>query len=130
MESSVPEYYSKVEFLISNGFYFDGPLKTVMMGIILAVGLTAIGHGERAVMDINGESLVLAGTLSGNLFFDRVVKGIMVLRDPYFPGITVYKQGRDYTVDYKEGTVSRPHGVAHPRLFPTRALRQKRFRSL
>ncbi len=82
-------------------------MKTTLLALILTAGLMATSYGENKSMDIHGESLVLAGTLPGKLCFDHVTKGSMELRDSYLPGGKVYTEGRDYTVDYKAGTVSR-----------------------
>lgn len=61
-------------------------------------------------MKIQGESLVLAKSLPGNLCFDHVVKGSLTLRSTFVagkPDSVVYEEGRDFVVDYDKGTLTR-----------------------
>ncbi len=60
-------------------------------------------------MRIVGESLVLPGTEPGKLMFADVVPGSIVVRSTYENGkdTVVYEQGRDYVVNYAEGTIAR-----------------------
>lgn len=74
-------------------------------------------------MDVKGESLVLAKTDPGKLCFDELKPGSLNLRSSFEPGKAdgiVYVEGRDYVVDYQQGTVARtvdsriPDYSAHP----------------
>jgi len=82
-------------------------MKTIVLGMILSAALAITGYGEGQMMKISGDSLVLAGTNPGKLCFDQIEKGSVVIRASYFPGGTVYTENRDYTVDYREGTIAR-----------------------
>jgi acyl-CoA thioesterase I len=59
---------------------------------------------------IEGESFVLAATTSSNFLYASIVKGSVRVRSTYLPsdsGSIVYKEGTDYTIDYKKGTITR-----------------------
>jgi len=61
-------------------------------------------------MQIHGESLVLAKMEPGNLCFDHVKKGSLVVRSTFVAGkegSVVYDEGTDYVVDYAAGTLAR-----------------------
>jgi lysophospholipase L1-like esterase len=61
-------------------------------------------------MRIEGESMVLAGRTEGQLCFDNIAPGTIVVRSTYQPNqpdTTVYEQGRDYVVNYQKGTIAR-----------------------
>lgn len=62
-----------------------------------------------SVMKITGESLVLAGREPGKLMFSDLVPGSIKVRSTYEPGkdTITYEQGRDYVVNYAEGTIAR-----------------------
>ena len=66
--------------------------------------------GAGVPMSVVGESLVLAGTTPGNLCFDQVEQGTLVLRSTFVAGqegSVVYVEGEDYVVDYAKGCISR-----------------------
>lgn len=68
-------------------------------------------------MIIQGESLVLAKAIPGNLCFDRIVKGSLTLRSTFIAGkegSIVYTEGADYTVDYAKGTITRTENSRIP----------------
>ncbi len=83
----------------------------IFLFMCLAIALPAVCSATRGKkMTIHGESLVLAGTMAGNLCFDRVVKGSVVVRSTYKadkPNCVIYKEGADYTIDYPKGTIAR-----------------------
>ena len=61
-------------------------------------------------MKIEGESLVLVKDQPGNLCFDQVVRGSLTLRSTYVAAradSVAYEEGRDFIVDYDQGTISR-----------------------
>lgn len=61
-------------------------------------------------MRVTGESLVLPAAIPGNLAFDKVTSGSVVVRSTYQasdPGAIVYQEGVDYTVNYLNGTIAR-----------------------
>jgi len=65
---------------------------------------------HKKTMKIQGESLVLASTIPGKLCFDSIRKKSVVVRSTYLPDdpqCKIYKEGIDYTVDYKKGELSR-----------------------
>jgi len=83
-------------------------LGTVACAVICVVGSSAMAKGKK--MEIKGESLVLAKAIPGNLCFDKIVKGSVVIRTNFRAdkeGTKVYKEGVDYIVDYANGTVTR-----------------------
>jgi len=66
-------------------------------------------------MNIQGESMVLSGLVSGSLCFANVVKESLILRksnaslrsSAVDAACDVYEEGRDYLVDYANGTITR-----------------------
>lgn len=61
-------------------------------------------------MSVSGESLVLAAAIPGNLSFDQLTSGSVVVRSSYLandPHAIVYQEGIDYIVDYPKGTIKR-----------------------
>jgi len=59
---------------------------------------------------IEGESFVLAATTSSNFLYASIVKGSVRVRSTYLSsdsGSIVYKEGTDYTIDYRNGTIAR-----------------------
>jgi lysophospholipase L1-like esterase len=78
---------------------------------------TAANAAKGKKMSIQGESLVLAKTIPGNLCFDKIVKGSLVLRSTFQadkPGSVVYTEGTDYIVDYDKGTITRTESTRIP----------------
>lgn len=73
------------------------------------IGLLCAPASSSSRMKIVGESLVLAGREPGKLMFADVVPGSISVRNAYQPGknAVVYEQGRDYVVDYAQGTIAR-----------------------
>ena len=68
-------------------------------------------------MKVQGESLVLAKTNPGNLCFDKIVKGSVIVRSTFRPdkeGSKVYTEGTDYVVDYANGTIARTENSTIP----------------
>jgi acyl-CoA thioesterase I len=61
-------------------------------------------------MNIHGESLVLASTISGKLCFDSITRKSVVVRSTYLTNdamCKVYSEGIDYIVDYRYGEIKR-----------------------
>jgi lysophospholipase L1-like esterase len=90
--------------------------------------------GEQAVkgetMKVQGESLVLAKDLPGNLCFDQVAKGSVVVRSTYLADAeksVVYQEGVDYVVDYGKGTIARTEASAMPDFAKNMLYGQKDF---
>ncbi|EPR70974.1 SGNH/GDSL hydrolase family protein [Cyclobacterium qasimii] len=68
-------------------------------------------------MDIQGESLVLAGTKPGKLSFDSLVSNSVIVRSTYQrfnEESKVYEEGVDYTVDYNTGEIRRTEDSSIP----------------
>jgi len=72
---------------------------------------------------IEGESFLLADTTSSNFLYASIVKGSVSIRSTYLlsdSGSTIYQEGTDYTIDYKNGTIARtlnsriPNFAKHP----------------
>ena len=84
---------------------------TMAMPIVCFLACMANGQDpNREAMNVQGESLVLAKTETGNLCFQQVKKGSLTLRNTFVAGAQggfVYIEGRDYVVDYDKGTISR-----------------------
>ena len=62
------------------------------------------------MMDIQGESLVLAAIKPGRLCFDSLVKRSVIVRSSYLrynANCKIYLEGIDYTVDYDKGEIQR-----------------------
>lgn len=89
---------------------------SVVWGIAVLL-LPALQVRAAETMNMAGESLVLAGETPGNLCFDRLVPGSVVVRSAYDPkkeGVVVYELERDYVVDYEKGTIARTAGSRIP----------------
>ena len=59
---------------------------------------------------IHGESIVLDKVNPANLLFDKIISGSIVIRSNYdskIPNTIIYKEGEDYIIDYKKGTIRR-----------------------
>lgn len=94
----------------------------------LPVGDQPAAKGE--TMKVQGESLVLAKTVPGNLCFDRLEKGSVVVRSTYLPGqakTVVYREPVDYIVDYEKGAITRTEASAIPDFSKNMLYGQKDF---
>lgn len=78
---------------------------------LLAAAMLLLAAVTRAeITPMFGDSLVLADTTPGKLCFDKIVAGSLHLRstyDPQAPGSITYEEGKDYTVDYDFGALTR-----------------------
>ena len=101
-----------------------------------AVGLTVIAvsflcaFAGAEAWKMKGDSLVLAGVTPGNLCYDKVVEGSVVVRSTYEPGqpdTVVYTEGEDYTVDYANGAIARTAGSRIPDFTTNVLYGQKEF---
>ena len=60
--------------------------------------------------NIEGESFVLANTVSSNFLFASIIKGSVSVRSTYLrsdSGSINYTEGIDFAIDYKKGTIAR-----------------------
>jgi len=89
-------------------------MKTLLLGMMLSAALAVTSYGENQTMNMSGESLVLAGTQPGRLCFDQIEQSSVTVRASDLPGGMVYKEGSDYTVDYRAGTISRTPNSSIP----------------
>ncbi|MDX9972359.1 MAG: SGNH/GDSL hydrolase family protein [FCB group bacterium] len=82
-----------------------------ILALVCAVSCASLGPEARGgKMKVAGESLVLVKTEPGRLCFDGVVEGSVTLRSTYLPGkdgCVVYEEGKDFVVDYANGTIAR-----------------------
>ena len=95
----------------------------VLFGILISCFLitqcTAVGS-EKIMINKNtqpksdnnvcGESAVLSKDLPVKLLFDKIIPGSFVVRNNYdatIPGTIIYTEGKDYIIDYKNGTIRR-----------------------
>jgi len=117
----------------------------LLSAMLALLPLTGLAAGDSAVlplsttgeprlkgetMKVQGESLVLAKTLPGNLCFDRVAKGSVVVRSTYRAGTektVVYQEGVDYVVDYDKGSIARTENSAMPDFSKNMLYGQKDF---
>lgn len=103
--------------------------------ILAAVGVLsltggALGQTEAGVQTMIGDSLLLAGETPGKLCFDKVVAGSVVVRSTYEAGLAntvVYEEGKDYIVDYEQGTVARTAESRMPDFRTNMLYGQKQF---
>jgi acyl-CoA thioesterase-1 len=87
----------------------------VMLSVYLICLLTGCSplsqqHNERGLSQIYGESLVLVKTEPGYLCYDKLVPGTIKIRNYYDPNredVMVYQEGKDYEVNYEQGTIKR-----------------------
>jgi len=59
---------------------------------------------------VYGESAVLAKEIPTKLLFDKIIPGSVVVRNNYDAKKSkniIYKEGKDYIIDYKNGTITR-----------------------
>ena len=87
-------------------------MKTALCAWTIALTTVPLSAAEASGrrLKVQGDSLVLAGTESGNLCFNRVVKGSLVLRSTFaadHPESVVYVEGADFTVDLARGAIGR-----------------------
>lgn len=89
--------------------------------VVLLVGALAVLIPAASTADstptLSGESVVLAKTDSASLVFHPITKGSVAVRSTYRPGLpntVVYREGKDYEVDYTAGTIRRLAGSAIP----------------
>lgn len=97
-------------------------LWVVVWGLTLATaGFCQATGGMK--MKVVGESFVLVKSEPGKFCFDGLVPGSLSVRSTYVadkPDCLVYEAGRDYVVDYAQGTIARtatsriPDYSAHP----------------
>ena len=83
-------------------------LATLACTMVCLAGNLGAAKGEQ--MAIQGDSLVLAKTIPGNLCFDNIVKGSVAMRSTFLagkPGSIVYTEGADFVVDYPKGAIAR-----------------------
>lgn len=82
----------------------------VLAGILMLMMPTISSYAKGRKMTVHGESLVLATSIPGNLCFDEVVPGSVIVRStfkPDAPNSVIYKEDIDYTVDHSKGTITR-----------------------
>lgn len=93
------------------------------------VSLLCAPASSGRTMKIEGESLVLAGREAGNLMFADIVPGSISIRSTYEPGkdTIVYEQGRDYVVNYAQGTIARSPASRMPDYSKSILYGQKNF---
>lgn len=80
----------------------------MLIALINMMGFSACNKIDNIYM--MGESLVLADTIPGKLYFDALIKDSVVVRSTYQatnPLCKIYKEGLDYTVDYEKGEIKR-----------------------
>jgi acyl-CoA thioesterase-1 len=88
-----------------------------LLGLALALAVSAVPAEGAASERVIGESLVLAGTEPGQLVHRRLAHGSVVVRSTYpagRPDTVVYVEGQDYAVDYATGQVRRLEGSRVP----------------
>ena len=59
---------------------------------------------------VHGESAVLAKEIPTKLLFDKIIRGSVFVRNNYDAKKSkniIYKEGKDYVIDYKNGTITR-----------------------
>jgi len=98
------------------------------MALLVPAGCGAGWAGE--TLHMPGESLVLAGETPGNLCFDQLMPGRVVVRSAYDPdkaGGVAYEPGRDYVVDCAKGTIARTAGSRIPDFAANSLYGQKEF---
>ena len=82
----------------------------VVLGIACFLEVVTCAAQAATTVHMTAESLVLVGQAPGNLCFDQVVEGTIVLRSAYDAnkaGVVVYEPNRDYVVDYAKGAIAR-----------------------
>ncbi len=94
--------------------------KRWVWGVSFALILGTLGCatlGNAAGGAVIGDSLVLAGTEPGALYFANVVPGSVVVRNAYDAsreGAVTFEENYDYVVDYEAGTIARTEGSRIP----------------
>jgi len=96
----------------------------------LAVGAVGKESRDTKVLKMVGEGLVLAGHEPGRLTFDDIVPGSVTVRSTYDPaaaGSVVYEQGRDWVINYAQGTIARAKASRMPDFSTNVLFGQKNF---
>ncbi len=79
--------------------------------LFLILGFKKDSSFERKkTINIQGESLVLASTISGKLCFNSISRNSVIVRSTFLPNDStckVYTDGIDYIVDYQNGEIKR-----------------------
>lgn len=78
--------------------------------IISILAFSAQSEENMTHNNISGESVVLAKTNPSNLLFDKIISGAVLVRNNYdakTPNSIIFKEGKDYIIDYKNGTIKR-----------------------
>ena len=98
--------------------------------IFIVFSLISQAFAENVV--VKGESLVLSGVESGSLSFQEIKHHSISIRNLFDiadPNLVWYKEGPDYLVDYKEGTISRAKDSTIPDFSKSPSYGKKDFRS-
>lgn len=91
--------------------------KRITFFFLFALSLQLFMAGCGDSTEIQGESLVLAATKPGKLYFEKIRKNTVVVRSTYLPdnpACRIYQEGTDYTVDYEKGEIARTQYSAIP----------------
>jgi hypothetical protein len=93
-------------------------LVILYIGLCLChTGCVSYKSGKKEKIQIQGESLVLAGNKSGKLCFEELVKGSVIVRSTYISTHSKskkYTEGIDYSVDYAHGEITRIYNSSIP----------------
>lgn len=103
-------------------------INCLLMSAVLS-SVAATRQAPKDKMKITGESLVLAGVEPGKLTFADIVPGSIIVRSLYQTGkdAVVYEQGRDYVVNYAQGTIARAPASRMPDYSKNVLYGQKQF---
>lgn len=96
----------------------------------LLVAITLLTTAYAEVGSMTGDSLVLVKTTPGNLCYDQIVPGSLTLRSKYNPaqaGCITYEEGKDYLVDWDQGTIARTADSRIPDFSANMLYGQKEF---
>jgi acyl-CoA thioesterase I len=85
----------------------------LVCALLVLLGCSDVDRLSESSNAVTGDSLVLVKDQPGYLAYDQLVPGTVVVRNTYLPDkpkTYVYQEGRDYLVDYEQGTIMRTAG--------------------
>lgn len=105
---------------------------SVMLGYAMIALILGPAAGQEQVSNsttITGESLVLAARKPGNLMYADIVPGSVSIRSSYVLNndTVVYENGRDYVINYAQGTIARSPASRMPDFSHNMLYDQKNF---
>ena len=108
-------------------------LTIITIALLFIISIAAYAETKNIV----GETILMPGTVPAKLMFDNIKPGSVEVRSKYnkedklgytdSTTLTIYKEGVDYIIDYKNGTIQRTANSKIPDYSKNDVLRKKMF---